>query len=716
MRTGLVAAVVACGLLAASGCTALPPTTRPLPVVDLDATVGFGQLTARLPSGLDGVPSALGADALEAIELVALDPETGRELGRSPFRGADRPIALIRDLPDGPTATRIDVEGTAVAAGPLIELPDDSPPSPGLYDQALEPGFNYLEVRDGTTLSAFVSLPGDPADGPYPTLVEYSGYEPSNPLADDPTRDIVGLFGYALVQVNVRGTGCSGGSFDAFEPIQRLDGYDVIETVAAQEWAGKVGMWGISYPGIMQLHVASANPPNLAAIAPLSVIGDVSSVLFPGGIYNDGFGEAWTEQVSDRAQAFGQPWTRQRVDAGDQACEANQGLRIHNPDPLARIRSDRLFEVLAPSRSPEVAGIDVPVFLAGGWQDEQTGAGFADLLSKFSEAPVLHAVLYNGLHTDALGPHALSRLVEFYELFVAERSPRLDAVTRLTAGAALSTVFGAFVALPPSSYFGQPVGEARADYADAAGIEVLFEVGGTRPNLPVPTFVRTFEQWPPAATEALTFHLEGDQLVETVPASTGAAELTTEPSEGAETTAADISRIWGTSPNWSWTADPADLTFTSAPTDADAVLLGTATVDLMVSTTGDTEIEATLSEIAPDGSETYIQSGWAKVAFDQHQHDSLQLVILPVGHVLRAGSRLRLTIDSPGASKPRWTFATSPTPALVTIHTGSALGADGPNQRGGLEVSSLTVPVLTGLDVPPGRPTCGSLRGQPCRP
>ena len=31
----------------------------------------------------------------------------------------------------------------------------------------------------------------------------------------------------------MRGTGCSGGAFDYFEPLQGLDGYDVIETVAA---------------------------------------------------------------------------------------------------------------------------------------------------------------------------------------------------------------------------------------------------------------------------------------------------------------------------------------------------------------------------------------------------------------------------------------------------------------------------------------------------
>ena len=55
----------------------------------------------------------------------------------------------------------------------------------------------------------------------------------------------------------MRGTGCSGGAFDYFEPLQSLDGYDVIETVARQPWVlhHKVGMLGISYGGISQLFV-----------------------------------------------------------------------------------------------------------------------------------------------------------------------------------------------------------------------------------------------------------------------------------------------------------------------------------------------------------------------------------------------------------------------------------------------------------------------------
>ena len=115
-------------------------------------------------------------------------------------------------------------------------------------------GFGYIVTRDGTTLGANVILPGPADGGPYPTVVEYSGYAPSNPK-DTTFGQLFNSLGYAYVGVNMRGTGCSGGSFRFFEEAQVLDGYDMIEAVAAQDWVldNKVGMVGISYPGISQL-------------------------------------------------------------------------------------------------------------------------------------------------------------------------------------------------------------------------------------------------------------------------------------------------------------------------------------------------------------------------------------------------------------------------------------------------------------------------------
>ena len=171
-----------------------------------------------------------------------------------------------------------------------VSVPEDAP-DPSFYQrQQIGRGYGYLETRDGTKLAINVILPGPVEDGPYPTVVEYSGYDPANPDTPQPSTQIAGFLGYAAVGVNMRGTGCSGGSFQYFEPMQWTDGYDAVEAIAAQSWVKghKVGMVGISYPGISQLFVARLRPPHLAAIAPLSVIADSGR-----GVCTRGHSEQW---------------------------------------------------------------------------------------------------------------------------------------------------------------------------------------------------------------------------------------------------------------------------------------------------------------------------------------------------------------------------------------------------------------------------------------
>ena len=144
------------------------------------------------------------------------------------------------------------------------------------------------------------------ADGPFPTVVEYSGYDPANPDARSPSTLIAQALGFATVGVNMRGSGCSGGVIDLFDLPTTADGYDIIETVAAQSWVkgGKVGMVGISFPGISQVFVGGARPPHLEALAPLSVIADIYRAPgLPGGIFNNGFAQSWLQEPRGRRAA-----------------------------------------------------------------------------------------------------------------------------------------------------------------------------------------------------------------------------------------------------------------------------------------------------------------------------------------------------------------------------------------------------------------------------
>jgi predicted acyl esterase len=726
-------------------------TTEPLPELVVSVRPGPYQLT------IDGVPDDVSVEATGAsgATLQAIDSE-GNTLAASGIAPAG--TAILRDLPPGEvTVLLVDEDGTHLARTDPVVVPGGGPVDEATYGTyrhdgiRLDEGFTYIPTRDGTELSAFVSLPGPADQGPYPTLVEYSGYGPSRPDTNDPGRLLITTLGYALVQVNLRGTGCSGGSFDAFEPVQGVDGYDVIETVAAQDWSGSVGMYGISYAGIMQLQVAANRPPSLAAIAPLSVIDDVGSVLLPGGVYNDGFGESWTRRVSRGAEAYGQGWERDRVEVGDDICERNQDLRVHNPDLIDRVRSDPFVTDLTIARSPigYVDQIEVPVFLAGSWQDEQTGGRWPALIDGLAAAPTLRVTLFNGLHGDSVAPELLTAVTEFYDLHLDDPSPGADPLSTLAIGAGLASFYGEVLPVSFNRFDPADAAGLRADYAADDPIHVLFELGADRPNLPVSSFEATFDEWPPDDVDPTAYTLvptsDGLALVDTGSATglgtsrgraAATASFTTDPDEGGRTTSTSAEQTYSSDPDWDWPA-AGEANRITATTDAltdDLVLVGPASADLWVSANStDAEIEVTISEVAPDGSETYVQNGWLRLsrrALDPsatalrpvitgREADIEPLLpggepvlarveILPFAHVFRAGSRLRLTVDTPGASRPEWRFDVIDQPVEVTLHTGAG-GDDGP-------VSQLTLPVLPGVEAPTDRPACGALRAQPCRP
>ena len=83
----------------------------------------------------------------------------------------------------------------AVSAPVTVMRPDAAPPAAFYAAQTIKPGYGYMKTRDGTTLSVDVKLPGPPDAGPYPTVVEYSGYDPSNPNAPQPSELLAQLLG-----------------------------------------------------------------------------------------------------------------------------------------------------------------------------------------------------------------------------------------------------------------------------------------------------------------------------------------------------------------------------------------------------------------------------------------------------------------------------------------------------------------------------------------
>jgi hypothetical protein len=112
---------------------------------------------------------------------------------------------IARGLPGGAV---VSVRSNGVESGEVKVMARGDAPPPSFHAEQRLPtdGLGYIETRDGTLLSASVWLPGPADAGPYPTVVEYSGYTPSDPTSQG-FPDILNGLGYAYVGVNIRGTG-----------------------------------------------------------------------------------------------------------------------------------------------------------------------------------------------------------------------------------------------------------------------------------------------------------------------------------------------------------------------------------------------------------------------------------------------------------------------------------------------------------------------------
>jgi hypothetical protein len=116
----------------------------------------------------------------------------------------------------------------------------------------------YLPLKDVTMLNYTLTLPKP--DGRFPVVVEYGPY--AEGVTSDPTWNDSG---YAMLGVNMRGTGCSHGTFHMVRAdIWGADGGEVVYWAARQPWSdGNIGMLGFSFTGTSQIATAAyAGPAN----------------------------------------------------------------------------------------------------------------------------------------------------------------------------------------------------------------------------------------------------------------------------------------------------------------------------------------------------------------------------------------------------------------------------------------------------------------------
>lgn len=566
---------------------------------------------------------------------------------------------------------------------------------PGVPATAATEAEGYLRLSDGTRLRYTLLLPD--GDGPFPAVLQYSGYDNGNNARDGTFGAMVDQLlaeGIAVVGVNLRGSGCSEGTFAPFSEDWARDGVEVVEWVADRSWSdGSVAMAGVSYPAITSLATAVDRPPSLTAVmASVPVIDLYPDVAWPGGMFNATFASVWTV-----LQKYGTLFGLQETAEGDLECP--QALPAQNdPADVTGIQAathpfkdslDRYTDFLQPE---DLGRIDVPVLAYTAWQDEQLGSramyGYEHL-----DPGQRWIVASNGDHIGFAGS------AWYRELGTAFLSHFLH------GGA-------------PEDFDRPPVMIAR----DVRRADATFTELDTHDTLPVPTITTTLHARadgslrlaPPTARGTVDY---------AAPLPAPSVPVGIDVGVGVNPSVYDESYEAPVPPGGS-------AAFTTPALAEDLQVHGPGSLDLWLSSTADdADLQVTLTEVRPDGQELYVQRGWLRAshrALDEaratptrpaktHREADTQplradgptpvrVELWPVDHVFRAGSALRLYVESPVGMTGFRQLAVDPTPARHTVH----VGPDTPTR--------FVFGRIADPQVGTPRPACDTLLNMPCRP
>ncbi len=164
-----------------------------------------------------------------------------------------------------------------------------------------------LQMDDGVVISLQVVRPqldaGEPESRPLPTIVTFTPYNKNVTQYVSLGGGIMPYFvlrGYNHVQIDVRGTGRSGGAWDPFSAREQADYTQVMDWIIGQPWSnGELGLWGISATATTSVLAASSGHPAIKAVFPIVPHGDIyRDVVMVGGQASIGFLPIWMTVVT----------------------------------------------------------------------------------------------------------------------------------------------------------------------------------------------------------------------------------------------------------------------------------------------------------------------------------------------------------------------------------------------------------------------------------
>jgi hypothetical protein len=269
-------------------------------------------------------------------------------------------------------------------------------------------------------------------------------------------------------------------------------------------------------------------------------------------------------------------------------------------------------------------------------------------------------------------------------------------------------------------------------------VTVNFDNGNSTAGLgkPQAAYSAGYTAFPPTTASATSLYLGSGGTLQSSPSTSGTTSFSPNPAaRPAVTGAASGFSAWASAPdyNWAQVGGASAVGFVSAPLSSNTTVVGGASLNLQIaSTTSAADLQATISEVRPDGTELYVTSGFFRATYagtlvpsastvftpvytyasatpltPNHTY-AVRIPIDPIAFTFRAGDRIRVTIEAPGGDRPSWAFANTPGAGATNTIT--------------LAGSALVLPVVAGVVASDGDPVCNisgtsssSNRGQPCR-
>ncbi len=497
-------------------------------------------------------------------------------------------------------------------------------------------------MRDGVELAADLYLPSERTPGP--TLLLRTPYGRRTAEMEGYAHPFwYAVNGFAVVSQDVRGRGDSGGVFAPFLS-EAADGYDTIEWIADQPWSnGRVGTYGFSYPGAVQLLAATLAPQHLTAMVPAMTASC--------------FHEGWTYRGGALQLAFVLGWVA--------ALGVDTALRAGDLDAAHRLeellyKPDLLYSRL-PVRDAFSPQLEQYLPYYRDWLDHPD---FDDYWRRIAADQSVGAVTVPCLHIagwyDTFLEGTVANFVRMQEQGTAEQ--------RL--------VIGPWLHMPWTQYVGaSDFGEAARNFIDEEQLRFfrrhLIDEPGTPdvanpPDPPVRVFLMGTDQWasfetwpPPARPMSLYLHSDGranslngtGTLTEMEPLEDGPPDvIPADPripvrSLGGRSCCSEDLAPMGPVDQRPQESRNDVLVYTSVELEHSVTVVGAPRLELAFATDSPSaDVFVHLTDVRPCGCSINVADGNVRLADASTSPTRIVLQLSPTGVVFERGHRIRLNI------------------------------------------------------------------------